>query len=62
MKTCRFCLKEDLADDARRCPYCGTWQSKAARFFSVSLWAVAWIFAAVLVISLAGCGMAFLIK
>ena len=62
MKTCRFCLKDDLADEARRCPHCGTWQSRAIRFFHVSLWAFAWVCVAVAVISLASCGVGFLVK
>lgn len=55
MKTCRFCLKEDLHDDARRCPHCGTWQNKTTRFFEVSLKVLAWVFLLVLILSLVTC-------
>ena len=35
MKTCPYCMKEDLSDKAKRCPYCGTWLTKQRKFFEV---------------------------
>ena len=31
MKTCPMCLKDDLNDNAKRCPHCGSWQSRWRR-------------------------------
>jgi hypothetical protein len=33
MKTCPVCRKEDLHDEAIRCPYCRSWQSRGHRIF-----------------------------
>ena len=52
MRSCPYCKKEDLHDDARRCPYCGTWLTKGGRIvrvIKILTWILVVIFLALLV-------------
>jgi hypothetical protein len=58
MRTCRLCLKDDVPDNAKRCPHCGAWQSKwrvIAVFRGVAE-IVGWVFLTIFIVGLAACG------
>jgi hypothetical protein len=57
MKSCPFCMESDLHDDATKCPHCGEWL-KPRLFPPVRLFAeaIGWMFLAVFIVGLAGCG------
>lgn len=66
MKSCPFCMKEDLQEEARRCPYCSSWLDGRERVHTsklvlsmLSLSQVAammgWVLLIVFVLGIAGC-------
>ena len=61
MKTCRYCKKEDLHDNAQKCPHCGAWLGKAAVFRSIAE-VIGWIFLLVFIVGLASCGLMYFFK
>ena len=58
MKSCPYCKQTDLQDDASKCPHCGEWVKRrfvrGARLFAE---AIGWLFLAIFVVGLAGCGI-----
>ncbi len=58
MKTCPYCMKEDLIDKAKKCPHCGAWLSTIRVFRSIAE-SVGWIFLGVFFVGLASCGLMF---
>lgn len=54
MKTCPYCKKEDLSNEAKRCPYCRTWFGMRAHIPNIA--AVAVILIAIIIFGgVAGC-------
>ena len=58
MKICPFCMREDLHENAKRCPHCGSWLTRSRRFVDGSLRMVAWLFMMMLFLALATCVLA----
>lgn len=56
MKTCRYCRREDLHNDAIRCPNCGTWLSVRRAFIPLGK-VVAAVFILVFLFALASCAV-----
>lgn len=55
MKSCLYCKKDDLHDEATRCPHCGGWQGKLRHFrFIAEL--IGWICLVALILGLVTCG------
>ena len=61
MKTCPYCMKEDLHDNAKKCYNCGAWLAKVGIFRSVAE-IIGWIFLVVFILGLASCGLMFIFK
>lgn len=61
MKSCPYCRKEDLHDEATRCPHCGAWLSKIPLFRKIAE-IVGWVFLAVFVLGLGSCGVMLFLK
>jgi hypothetical protein len=57
MKSCPYCMQVDLNDAATKCPHCGEWLRRR-RFHPLRLVAevVGWVFLAIFIVGLAGCG------
>ena len=57
MNSCPYCMQTDLHDDATKCPHCGEWL-KPRRFKPLRFAAeiVGWVFLAIFILGLAGCG------
>ena len=57
MKSCPYCMQVDLHDDATKCPHCGEWLRRR-RFRPLRLIAevIGWVFLAIFIVGLAGCG------
>jgi hypothetical protein len=60
MKTCAYCMKEDLHDNARKCHHCGAWLGKTGFFRNVAV-IVGLVFLLIFVLGLASCGLMALI-
>jgi hypothetical protein len=56
MKTCPYCMKQDLHDRVKKCPHCGAWLSKLTVFRGIAE-TVGWIFLVVFIVGLASCGL-----
>jgi hypothetical protein len=56
MKTCPYCMKEDLHDKARKCPYCGAWLGKIMILRWV-LEIMGWVFLAIFILALGSCAL-----
>ncbi len=57
MKNCNFCYKDDLNDNATRCPHCGSWLSLKMRIFMSVGHIIAWIFLIAFIIFIPTCAI-----
>ena len=56
MKTCPYCMKEDLHESAIKCHHCGAWLGKIGLFRGVAE-IIGWIFLVIFILGLASCGL-----
>ena len=54
MKPCPYCMKEDVHDEAKRCPYCGSWLTKKKKFLGF-IKGFTWVFVFIFLFSLVSC-------
>lgn len=56
MKTCPYCMKEDLHDSARKCHHCGVWLGKIGLFRNTAT-IIGLVFLVIFILGLASCGL-----
>ncbi len=56
MKTCPYCMKEDLHDEAKKCPHCGAWVNYLRLFFRIGA-IIGMSFLVIFILGLASCLM-----
>ena len=59
MKTCAYCKRDDLHDEARRCPHCTSWvKLQGVRSFARNaMTTIGVLFTVVFVLALGGCAL-----
>lgn len=61
MKTCPYCMKEDIHDNATKCHNCGAWLGNRGLFRSVAE-IVGLAFLVIFILGLASCGLMAIFK